>query len=79
MQMLADNLCKSFLFKPQRHFVKRRSGQVLDNVLLSHVAEMRYLFFHFVGYFHLAAQHQNIRLNADRKQLLYRVLGRLAL
>ena len=64
-EMIAYYLCKTFLFKHKRYFVKRRSGKVLDNVLLANVTEAGNLISHILRNLHLASANENVGLNAE--------------
>ena len=77
--MLAYNLCKTFLFKHKGYFVKRRSCEVLYNVLLTDITEACYLLGHILRNFHFTSANENIGLDTEGKEFLYTVLCGLCL
>ena len=69
---------QSLVLEQQRRFIQRRCRCVLDDALRLNVAEQGYLAADIVAYRSVRAADENIRLDADRQQLLDRVLRGLA-
>ncbi len=77
MQLFAHNLIQTFLGQHQRHLIQGGSGGVLNDAGRVYVAEQADFPANILRKRNVAAAYQNIRLNADGKQLLYRVLSGL--
>ena len=78
-QYLAHRFCQPGLLQHQRHFVEDGGGLVGDDPLRRHIAEQGDLVPHLLGHRPVAAAEDHIRLDAQAQQLLYRMLGGLAL
>ena len=63
----------------QRHLINRRYIDGLNDGIGFDITEQRYFTTQIDTQLMLGTQHENIRLNTDFLQLLYRVLGRLGL
>ena len=80
VQFPADDGGKACLFQIQGRFVQDGQGQVLDNAVGLHIAEIGdFPEDAFVGDGLVTAQDDDVRGNAHALQLLYRVLGGLGL
>ena len=63
----------------QRHLINRRYIDGLNDGIGFDITEQRYFTTQIDTQLMLGTQHENIRLNTDFLQLLYRVLGRLSI
>ena len=69
---------QALVLQEQRRFIQRGGCCVLDDTLRLNVAEKSYLAADIVAYRGVRAADENVRLDADRQQLLDRVLRGLA-
>ena len=77
-QLAAYDRVQPLPLQQQRHLIQRGCRGVLDHALLRHVAEQGDLFPHVRRNGHIAAAHQDIRLDPQSQQLLDRMLGGFA-
>ena len=76
-QMLHHHLSQSRLLQHQRDLVEQAGGQIWDGVFHRDIAEQGYLFQDLLGHRLITTAQDNIGLDAQREQLLGRVLGGL--
>ncbi len=78
-QITADNIVHILGVKHEGNFVKALTGRVVDNAVFAHIAEKRNLLSDVQRNFFVAAGNDDVRVDSNRHQLLYRMLGRLGL